>query len=1102
MNNAAGLNSARLSWMWAWIERTLRVAKAARWTGMTMFTMLMLAACGGGGEGGPSERPDFTITSHPADVHVTAGDTANFSISVTGGPLLQWQRKLADGEWADVDGATSTEFVVSPTRETDSGTQFRVRVISAVDSANVATSSIATLTVDTRTHAPVILVHPRAQTVTVGEDVTLSVTATGSSLIYQWQRQRAGSDWSDVEDGTTASLALHDVALESDGEQYRVVVSNELGSVTSGAALLGVHVPWVAPQFTTSPMAVSVVVGSRATFNAVAVGTPAPTMTWQSSVNWGPWVTIPGATGGTYTTPVTTLADDSLRIRALATNEMGDVNSAAVELEVTAAPVALTIHTHPADIVVGSGGSATFSVTATGQPTPTYQWQVSSDGGASFVNLNGATSSSYVLNPADEVDSGKRYRVNVSDSRGSEVSQSAQLTVLQAPEITVQPTESWWRPGQTDGHFVAAAAGENLQYQWQASADGGVTFADISGATTPVYVHGAHAATNINAVRVTVRNGRAMAVSRVAALKQHDWVSVGERATADTLRGVSWVDSETAVAVGDSGTILRSTDSGANWRVVNEGAWSFERLSSVAIQGHLGIAVGPHGLRRTTDGGTHWVLVDVLADPWEYQAVAWSGSSATIVGHGEIKRSIDGGASWADVVSDIGYSTWNSVAFNSRGVGLVVGSGGTVMRSVNGGGNWMFVRDGFDVDEDLTGVTFVDDDTAIAVGTGERVLRSTDAGLTWQSVSIEDSWDFASVAFSSPLVGVVATYYSMYHTTDGGLSWTREPGTEYVDRYAVAFSPSGVGLTVGAHGVILRSTDHGSSWADMVPLDDHYRPSAIAFGSDAVGVTVGSQGKVFRTSDGGSSWQATYQAATYSLDSVAFADADTVVAVGWNGTIIRSIDGGATWAQIVSPTSAMLTSVAFATSLTGTIVGNDPSSDTDAIILHTIDGGATWHSAGVSLAAVSSVAYGSSTVGVAAGREGEILRTTDGGATWNRVSVPGLTGHLVAFASPTTVIVAGGERFFRSTDGGATWTADESGTLFPEATGVRFASATEGIAVGRARQISRSHDGGASWIVDEAGGSVTLVDVAYTPSGVPFAATDGPSIYRGPATPH
>src|SRR2546422_6450849 len=51
-----------------------------------------------------------------------------------------------------------------------------------------------------------------------------------------------------------------------------------------------------------------------------------------------------------------------------------------------------TITTQPANQTVTVGQTATFTAAATGSPTPTVQWQVSTDGGATFNNVSGATS--------------------------------------------------------------------------------------------------------------------------------------------------------------------------------------------------------------------------------------------------------------------------------------------------------------------------------------------------------------------------------------------------------------------------------------------------------------------------------------------------------------------------------------------------------------------------------------------------------------------------------------------------------------------------------------------------------------------------------------
>ena len=55
------------------------------------------------------------------------------------------------------------------------------------------------------------------------------------------------------------------------------------------------------------------------------------------------------------------------------------------------------------------GDSVSFTAAASGVPTPTVQWQRSTDGGASFTNIAGATSTTYTFTAAAG-DDGNQYR--------------------------------------------------------------------------------------------------------------------------------------------------------------------------------------------------------------------------------------------------------------------------------------------------------------------------------------------------------------------------------------------------------------------------------------------------------------------------------------------------------------------------------------------------------------------------------------------------------------------------------------------------------------------------------------------------------------------
>src|SRR6185503_10106019 len=129
----------------------------------------------------------------------------------------------------------------------------------------------------------------------------------------------------------------------------------------------------------------------------------------------------PTGTGGTY--PVTLTASNGVSPDA----------SQNLSIQVNQAP-AVTLN--PTDQTVAPGNSVTFSAAASGVPTPTVQWQVSTDGGASFTNIGGATSTSYTFTVAAG-DNGNQYRAVFSNGIGSPATTTAAtLSAGSAPSFT------------------------------------------------------------------------------------------------------------------------------------------------------------------------------------------------------------------------------------------------------------------------------------------------------------------------------------------------------------------------------------------------------------------------------------------------------------------------------------------------------------------------------------------------------------------------------------------------------------------------------------------------------------------------------------------
>ncbi len=165
--------------------------------------------------------------------------------------------------------------------------------------------------------------------------------------------------------------------------------------------------------------------------------------------------------------------------------------STPVNFQVGFAP---TITTQPTNQTTSAGATATFTTAATGNPTPTVQWQVSSNGGSTWSNISGATSDSYTTPATTASDNGNQYQAVFSNGAGpAATTNPATLTVL-APSTTgyrlvtsngaVSTFGNAGNYGSEAGQplnapIVGMAATPDNKGYWLVGADGGIfTFGD------------------------------------------------------------------------------------------------------------------------------------------------------------------------------------------------------------------------------------------------------------------------------------------------------------------------------------------------------------------------------------------------------------------------------------------------------------------------------------------------------------------------------------------------------------------------------------------------------------------------------------------------
>jgi hypothetical protein len=374
-------------------------------------------------------------------------------------------------------------------------------------------------------------------------------------------------------EGSAASLSFHPTFDGSTAAQRNgrsgfsylstvAAVAVLFASIVLGACSGGNSTPKaVAPAITMNPANATVTAGTAAQFTAAASGQPAPTVQWQLSTNGGAtFANVAGATATMLSVVGTTVASSGSQYRAVFTNASGMATTTAATLTVNAANnTAPTITTNPTNLSVTAGAMATFTAVASGSPTPTVQWQVSTGGGA-FANLAGATSTTLTITGTTVAMSGNKYQAVFTNAAGSATTSAATLTVnaaSTAPTITTNPTNLSVTAGTTATFTAAASGSPTPTVQWQVSTGGGA-FANLAGATsTTLTITGTTVAMSGNKYQAVFTNTSGSATTTAATLT----VTAAAAKSGTVMGGVVPVTGSTIqlYAVGASGDGSAST---------------------------------------------------------------------------------------------------------------------------------------------------------------------------------------------------------------------------------------------------------------------------------------------------------------------------------------------------------------------------------------------------------------------------------------------------------------------------------------------------------------------------------------------------------------
>jgi len=472
---------------------------------------------------------------------------------------------------------------------------------------------------------------------------------------------------------------------------------------------------------------------------------------------------------------------------------------------------------------------------------------------------------------------------------------------------------------------------------------------------------------------------------------QNGWFWQNPLPQGSSLNSVKFINSQTGIAVGFFGSILRSTDAGETWSLYNS---NFSNdIYSVAYTDENNIfAVGSDGLIiKSTNTGLTWERLSVgnIGTNDTLKSVYFYDSNTGFItgNNGKIFKTTDSGNSWFEQNSGT-IKKLNTAFFTNSDNGFI-GGNEIFLRTTNGGNNWTALS----LVTNVNSISFINVNTGFHVGESSSgykdIRRTTNGGNTWISVFTPGTFKFNDIFFVNSSTGFIAgNGNTLLKTTNSGVNWFLDNtiSSQSFALNSVFFQNNGTGLLVGTYGTIFKSTDHGNFWTVRSPSGTFETFSSVDFPDQNTGYILGNSNSTsssfFKTTNAGINW--INFNSSYRMLQFDFLNDNTGYALSFSFELLKSQNGGLTWNIINTPIDS-LGLYRFVDANTGFISkvysrGHD--------LNKTTDGGISWSSYSFHPDYVGSFQFPAHDIGylLTDWTAYNLYKTTNTGVNWNFVN--------------------------------------------------------------------------------------------------------------------
>lgn len=357
---------------------------------------------------------------------------------------------------------------------------------------------------------------------------------------------------------------------------------------------------------------------------------------------------------------------------------------------------------------------------------------------------------------------------------------------------------------------------------------------------------------------------------------------------------------------------------------------------------------------------------------------------------------------------------------------------------------------------------------------GNYSAKALGKDLKWNRKSPDVDYGYLNDAFfvNTQIGYAVGEAGLVIKTTDGGSTWQEQKPVTGNPLNSVYFINELIGFAAGGYSTIIKTDDGGKTW-NTVPairnVDPYDAYFSIKFLDSKIGTITNINGQTIRTLDGGNSWTATpinYDNYSPFFKSF-FIDKNIGYVCDFWGNIKKTTDAGLNWTKVYdinlsdplpNYSQRYFTSIYFFDSNNGWAVG------IEGIFITTSDGGKTWTKKNIDKSLnFNNIIFTDKNNGIATTYGKEYLQTTDGGKTWIAKSVSINMQPLSSsfIDSKTGWMIGYGGLVLKTTDGANTWQKMRGNT--DNYRDVNFINPQIGFRVGGYGLIEKTTDGGSTW---------------------------------------